>query len=122
MALNIKQERFCLFCGRQLYGRTDKKYCDDNCRNNHHYDIKKNNDESVKKVNAVLLHNRDVLRLLNNGSRSLVKKQLLINHCFDFDVITGLYKTKKGMEYRVVYDYAYRNVNEDDVLLIRFRE
>lgn len=120
MTLNVEQERNCHFCGKRLYGRSDKKYCDDNCRNNHHYNVKRNDGYLIKSVNASLLRNRELLKLLCIGGRSMVKKQLLLARGFDFCVMTSLYKTKKGTEYRMVYDYAYRFVNEDDVMLIRF--
>ena len=119
MASNIGYEKRCLFCGERLYGRSDKKYCDHGCRNNHHYMIRKNSDVLVKSINVILHHNREVMRQLNKGVKSIIKKQSLEDRNFDFDVMTGLHKTKKGTEYRIVYDYAYRLVDEDNVLMVK---
>lgn len=110
----------CLFCGATLHGRSDKKYCDDMCRNNYHHNNKKDTIILVKNTNAILLQNREILRLLSKNNKTLVKKCELVNRDFDFDKITGVHKTKKNEEYRIVYDYAYRLVNEHEVMLIKY--
>ncbi len=116
---NIKT---CSFCGRELTGRADKKYCDDNCRNNHHYKNKKDDGVLlIKNVNALLLQNRRILKLLSkNNNKIVVLKQDLLRNDFNFDLITNVYRTRKNEEYRVVYDYAYRCVNEEEVVLIKY--
>lgn len=81
--------------------------------------IRKNSDVLVKSINVTLHHNREVMRQLNKGVKSIIKKQSLVDRNFDFDVMTGLHKTKKGTEYRIVYDYAYRLVDEDNVLMVK---
>ena len=118
--VNREQERKeCLFCGALLSGRKDKKYCDDNCRNNHYYNVNRDSNLSVKSVNATLLRNRFLLKSLCNKSKVMVKKQELEEMGFDFDYITSLYKTKKDEGYRLVYDYAYKIVG-DKVLVMRY--
>ena len=42
-----EEKRCCIFCGRELSGRSDKKFCDDNCRNNHSYKQNKYNNVSI---------------------------------------------------------------------------
>ncbi len=110
----------CLFCGATLYGRSDKKYCDDLCRNNHH----RKNDEGtlmiVKKVNGMLSRNREILKSLSKSNRTLVGKCELQNRGFDFELVTSVHKTKRNEEYRIVYDYAYKFVDENEVILIRY--
>jgi len=109
----------CLFCGSLLNGRSDKKYCDDNCRNNHHYQMRKNEDNTIVKIiNNSLLNNREILQSINKR-KTIVKKQFLLDKHFDFEFITNVYKTRKGSEYKVVYDYAYKFINEEDIVLLR---
>ena len=116
---NIKT---CCFCGKELIGRVDKKYCDDNCRNNHHYkNIKDDGSLLIKNVNALLFHNRRILKMLSkNNNKMVVLKKDLVKNNFNFDLITNVYKTRKNEEYRVVYDYAYRCVNEEEIVLIKY--
>lgn len=116
--VNVKT---CLFCGKELSGRCDKKYCDDGCRNNHHYQMKKDGEDAVVKIiNNVLFRNREILMSLNKRRKIVVKRHSLENNNFDFEMVTKIYKTKKGNEYRMVYDYAYRFLNDEDVLLLKF--
>lgn len=71
-------------------------------------------------TNETLRLNREILSSLNHKRSAVVKKSSLVDKSFDFEMITGCYRTKKGVEYRVVYDYAYKFLNEDDVLLFRY--
>lgn len=123
--MNTSEKRRCLFCGEILLGRSDKKYCDDNCRNNHHYQIKHVDDDDdnryfVKMINASLWKNRKILMSLNTRRSAVVKKKSLVDENFDFELVTSVCRTKKGIEYKVVYDYAYKILNDDEVLLFRY--
>ena len=118
---NVAEEkRCCVFCGRELIGRSDKKFCDDTCRNNHKYRQNKRNDEVINRINKSLLHNRTVLKSMLNSGKKIVKKQNLVDNDFDFDVITGVYKTHKKHEYKMLYDYAYRCINDTDVMIVKY--
>ncbi len=113
-------KRSCLFCGKELIGRSDKKYCDDICRNNHNYQRNRCNDDVVKKVNKSLMSNRNVLMSLSKNGKKIVKRQVLIDNDFDFKLMTGVYKTAKQHEYKLLYDYAYRCLNENEVLILKY--
>ena len=117
----IDKVKVCSFCGKELQGRVDKKYCDDNCRNNHHY-VKKHDDVLlIKDINAALVQNWKILKQLSkNNDKIIVLKQDLVKNNFNFNLITNVYRTRKNEEYRVVYDYAYRCVNEKEVILIKY--
>lgn len=109
--------RKCLFCGASLSGRKDKKYCDDNCRNNHHYNLNRDINLFVNSVNNVLLHNRLVLKSLCQKTKIIVRKQKLKDAGFDFNYITAYHPTKGNDCYRLVYDYAYKIIGEDVVVI-----
>lgn len=119
MIIDIPHERQCFYCGKAISGRIDKRFCDDNCRNNYHYRLNKDADVLVNKVNSILLHNRLVLKSLCCNVRTFVKIQTLKNMGFDFNYITALHQTKRNDGYRVVYDYAYKII-EDEVVVIRY--
>ena len=79
--MNTSEKRRCLFCGEILLGRSDKKYCDDNCRNNHHYQIKHVDDDDdnryfVKMINAPLWKNRKILMSLNTRRSAVVTSSI----------------------------------------------
>ena len=54
-------ERNCLECGRSLIGRSDKKFCSDDCRTNHNN--KQNSDQTnyIRRVNNILRKSRRIL-------------------------------------------------------------
>ena len=110
----------CSYCGKELLGRADKKYCDDSCRNNHYYKIKKDKSSLIRNINDSLLCNRDILKVLCKGKKTKLKKQQLVARGFDFEMLTNVYYTRKNGCYRVVYDYAYRFINEEELLLIKY--
>lgn len=119
MIIDIPRERQCFYCGKAISGRIDKRFCDDNCRNNYHYRLNKDADIFVNKVNSILLHNRLVLKSLCSNAKTFVKIQTLKNMGFDFNYITALHQTKRNDSYRIVYDYAYKII-EDEVIVIRY--
>ena len=47
-------------------------------------------------------------------------KQEMDSLGFDYEYFTGLYKTKKGVDYFVVYDYAFSVVNENIVSIVKY--
>ena len=100
-------ENICLECGTRLYGRFDKKFCNDQCRNN--YNNKQNRDETaiVKTVNRTLRKNRRILKELNPNGKAKIKRKQLESRGFDFKYFTNVYKTKEGKVYYFCYEYGY---------------
>lgn len=122
MCLHTDLRNNCLYCGTVLVGRSDKKFCDDSCRNNYHYRKKDEDADAsmIKKVNAALLSNREILKSICAGQKKVVKRKVLDDRRFDYELMTALYRTRTGTEYRVIYDYAYKILDDDDVQLLRF--
>ncbi|HET7116882.1 MAG TPA: hypothetical protein VFI29_10350, partial [Hanamia sp.] len=51
----------CLNCDKAIKGRTDKKFCDDYCRNNYNNQLKASKNNLVRNINNALGKNRRVL-------------------------------------------------------------
>lgn len=117
-----KYPKQCLFCGALLNGRTDKKFCDDDCRNNYYYQNNNQQKSYIKNINNILNHNRNILQTLNHGIKTIVRKQDLVEKQFDFEKFTGIYHTKKGKKYHIIYDHAYSFLNEDSIMLIKYKD
>lgn len=115
----IEEKRCCACCGQELEGRSDKKFCDDVCRNNYAY--RKRSNDLINRINKSLVYNRNVLKSMMGAGRKTVKKQILLDRDFDFNMVTGIYITRKRHEYRLLYDYAYRYINDDEVLIVKWR-
>lgn len=116
----MTSKNICIFCGSDLKGRSDKRYCDDVCRNNHHYALKKDNNSLVKDINNILVHNREVLKSFYKNKITVANRNQLVESGFDFELFTSIYRTRKNEEYRVVYDYAYKFISDDELLLIKY--
>ena len=113
-------ERKCLDCGETIYGRVDKKFCSDQCRNNFNNRMNSDNTAMVRSVNSILKKNRRILADLLPSDKITVHKDKLVNKGFNFNYITHIYTTQKGSAYRFVYEYGYILLeNEYYMLVIR---
>jgi predicted nucleic acid-binding Zn ribbon protein len=68
-------ERLCLDCGKAVKGRTDKKFCDDNCRNSYNNHLKNENGLVFKRINLALKKNRTLLAKFNPDGKVKVSKK-----------------------------------------------
>ena len=110
----------CPYCDREISGRTDKVFCDDKCRNNYYYKVNSERKTFIRNVNKKLLKNRGILRTLNPSGRTYVAKKTLEELGFDFNCFTGVYKTRKGKDYYLVYDQAFSFDDDERVSLVVF--
>lgn len=117
----MKEERFCLDCGEPIQGRSDKKFCDDQCRNN--YNNRQNSDAhgQVRHINNILRKNRRILEtLLPPEGKTKISKSRLHNHGFNFTYHTHYYTSKKGLTYFLCYDYGYLPLDNDYYMIVKW--
>ncbi|WP_288457885.1 hypothetical protein [uncultured Chryseobacterium sp.] len=109
----------CLECGEKIIGRSDKKFCNDACRNA--YNNKQNKDSSnlMRNINNKLRKNYRILTEVNTEGKTKIAKSKLDGLGFDFDYITNLKVYKNGSEYRFIYDYGYKLLEDDFVLIVK---
>ena len=115
-------ERLCLDCGSPVKGRSDKKFCDDQCRNNYNNKLKIEDSSIVKQINAVLKKNRAILQKLNPEGKLKVNREKLLRLGFNFTYFTHIYETYKGATYFFCYEYGYLKLENDEVLLVKRKE
>lgn len=111
----------CLHCSKTIRGRSDKKFCDDYCRNNYNNQLKSHSNNYVRNVNNALSKNRRILELLLPPGDEIIKttKQVLLQQGFSFKYITHTYINKKGNTYFFCYDYGYLPLDNDWYLIVR---
>jgi len=122
---NIKEDkRSCLFCEKTLFGRIDKKYCNDYCRNSYNNERKSKNSKWIRKINKILASNRKILKTLlaETEETRKIKQEELIMKGFVFTYFTHQYLTKKGAVYYFVYEYGYLYLDNDWILLVKNKE
>ncbi|HVX24905.1 MAG TPA: hypothetical protein VHB70_01085 [Parafilimonas sp.] len=117
------EPKACLQCGKTLRGRSDKKFCDDYCRNNYNNQLKANTNNYVRKINNALGKNRRILEeVLPDGDMHKTTKQKLLHAGFLFKYITHTYTNKKGNTYFFCYDYGYLPLDNDWYLIVHRHE
>lgn len=109
----------CLECGEKIIGRSDKKFCNDACRNA--YNNKQNKDSSnlMRNVNNKLRKNYRILVEVNIDGKTKVTRSKLDSLGFDFDYFTNVKVYKNGSEYKFIYDYGYKLLEDDFVLIVK---
>ncbi len=115
-------ERDCLYCHSKLTGRSDQKFCSDQCRANFNNQHKKEHEKLILSVNKVLRKNRSILKQINPKGKSTVKKQYLLNEGFNFNYFTSVYESQQ-LKYRFCYEYGYAfSENEEKVIIINWQK
>lgn len=119
----LNETRKCTFCQNDLQGRSDKKFCDDYCRNSHNNRLNSAHNNLVRNINHRLLKNRRILeRMIPDGEEmTRVAQSRLLGHGFHFNYHTNLYTNKRGQVYQFCYDYGYLPVDNENYLVVRQR-
>jgi len=120
----MTEERKCQECGTEIYGRVDKKFCSDQCRNTYNNRTQAVQNKYIRKVNYILRKNRRIMEeLISNTNKNVkrVKRNDLLDKGFNFDYYTNIYSTKTNKYYYFSYEYGY-NVLEDGYLAIVLRD
>jgi hypothetical protein len=114
----------CLTCGKTVRGRSDKKFCDDYCRNNYNNQLKAGDNNYVRNINNQLRKNRRILHEILPGNEEAAKttKNKLIQEGFRFKYITHTYTNKKGNTYFFCYEYGYLPLEQDLYLVVKRKE
>ncbi len=113
--------KMCLACGKSIKGRSDKKFCDDYCRNVYNNELKSDSNNYVRNINNTLRKNRRLLQDCFTGNEEMAKttKDKLLHRGFQFKYITHTYTNKKGNVYYFCYDYGYLPLEHDWYLVVK---
>ena len=117
----LKQKRsVCRSCGKTVQGRSDKKHCNDFCRNEYNNLHSVSNTVYMRRVNYILRKNRNILLSLipDSAQQVNVSKEKLLIAGFYFALITNVRVTKKGLAYQC-YDFEYQLSKENCYLIKR---
>lgn len=99
-------EGTCLECGNVLYGRTDKKFCDESCRNRYHTRRHAESTRMKRRVIAALDGNYRILTEVLSSGKDSAELSELEAAGFKPGVISGHTKYRGHDEYRC-YEIRY---------------
>jgi hypothetical protein len=113
----------CLHCGKELYGRRDKKYCNDTCRNAGNR--KRVGVDTwyeplfIAQINTILKRNYKILKteLDRAEGPTTVGRFHLIDKNFNFRYYTSVLTTAAGTYY-FTYDHGWRELSEDKIMIV----
>lgn len=119
----IVENKLCENCSKTIKGRSDKKFCNDYCRNSFNNNINASSNNLVRRVNLLLGKNRRILASLFYPSHYIIKikKEILIQKGYYFKYTTGFYKSKGGTIFCYCYDFTLLSINEDFFIIIKER-
>ncbi len=113
------KEKYCVTCNNILRGRSDKKFCHDQCRSRHNNDRKRQaNINVIREVNSSLKKNWSILKTLNSQGQTKVSKRAMMVQGFNFDYCTSAYSTGEKEIYFYCYEIGYQVINDSEILLI----
>lgn len=77
--------------------------------------------KAAKAIDAILHRNRSILLELlgKTGKQKKIKRIELEKKNFKFKYLTHFYKNKNNKTYHYVYDFAWMEFSDDEVLIIR---
>jgi len=118
-----KQTRLCLECNRPLpkNGRTDKKFCDDECKNDYFNALKNAETKEISKIQNALKNNRRILKeLLGKNDYLIIEKAVLLKLGFDFDYHTHhvISKTQQN-EFIFSFNYGFRLMGNNQFKIVK---
>lgn len=117
------EQRRCLSCEKPVKGRTDKKFCNDFCRNNYNNQLKAGTSNMVRNINNALGKNRRILdTFFGDDDIAKTSQNKLLEKGFLFKYHTHTFTNKKGNTYFFVYDLGYLPLENDWYLLVRRKE
>jgi len=113
------EEKNCLECGDKVIGRSDKKFCNDYCRNAFNNKLDVGNKNLIRNTNNALRRNYKILCALNKTGKTKILKYSLEKERFNFNLFTSIYTTKSGSQYFYCYDQGYLLLDKEQVLLVK---
>lgn len=111
--------KYCIACESVITGRSDKKFCDNNCRSDFNNQINKNRDFLMRKINKILKRNKLILGRFFVQENIALDTSILAAAGFDFNYYTHMEKDKQGNLYTYCYEYGYWKGKEHKITLRR---
>lgn len=115
------ETRVCLSCNKTIRGRIDKKFCTDICRNTYNNRLNSDSNSYIRNINLNLRKNRLILRSFLRGPQNTrkVPKHFLSGKGYRFRYFTHTFTNRQGRLFHCCYEYGYRILEKDHVLIMR---
>ena len=116
-----KEAVLCMACGSIVKGRSDKKFCNDYCRNDYNNTLKSRVSNLVRNINNALGKNRRILAsfIPEGEEKGKTTGERLVENGYLFKYNTHTYTNKNGNVYFFCYDMGYLPLDNDWYLVVK---
>lgn len=112
------EEKLCIQCGKPVYGRPDKLFCSNKCRNDYHNRINAGARLRKDRVISILWNNYKLLEMVLNSGNTGIDLRALQDLGFQVSYITGHRRARGGRDEYSCFDILY---NKTEVRLYNIR-
>ena len=109
-----KHHRRCQECGKTIFGRADKRFCDDPCRSAHANRKYREANKNMLAINRILRRNHQILYNLISEGRDQCPTKDLYYKGFNFDYFTSVKDGQPAIT--CCYDIGYRTDGETTLI------
>lgn len=102
----------CLQCGKPLYGRPDKKYCSERCKNSYHYGMVAARGKMERKILSQIHRNYEILEGILASGRDCIERDYAEEMGFRCSCMTGLHKKRNRSDEFSLFDIRYKVSSE----------
>lgn len=112
------KKRTCVICERILIGRSDKVFCDIQCKNNYHSKLRKTKNRISKDTFEILTQNWVILQgMMQEKNQKMVVSRLVLERLnFNFTYATKVEQSKHSLDF-FVFDFKYRFLKHDSIFI-----
>lgn len=107
----------CAECGKTIQGRTDKKFCSDECRIAFHNKFYREKNKEVIRINKILKRNYSILKYISRNFEGKCTIKKLFEAGFSFDFMTSVGNCGRNKIKMYCYDLEY-SINKEGVVTI----
>lgn len=112
-------ERKCLECFDQLRGRTDQKFCNDQCRSSYNNRQYIESNIAMRTINRILRKNYAILNQLSSEGKTVAAKSDLVKKGYRFEYYTSILAARNNQNNYFCYDYGFREKENNKVILMQ---
>lgn len=114
-------KRLCKLCQHPFTGRSDKIFCSVKCKSIYHHTLRKVTKAAANNIDKILHRNRSILLEImgKNKTQKKVNRLVLENKKFRFHYYTNSYVNNRGKRYHYVYDFAWMEFSDGEILIVR---
>ena len=114
-------KRKCKICKTPLKGRQDKVFCSIDCKNYYHVNLRRVTKSATQTTDKILHRNRSILLEVmgKNSQQKKVDRKILDRKKFNYKYMTGYYVNSKNKTYHLVYDFAWMEFTDGEILIVR---